>query len=473
MSAAPASNRLRLAYGVGAVAFGVKDNGFSYLLLLYYDQVLGLPATLAGLAIFLALVVDSVWDPMVGYFSDHLRTRWGRRHPLMYGAALPVAASYFLLWNPPAGLGQGALFAWLLCVSIGVRMLITLYETPSTALVAELTEDYDERTRLLSLRYMFGWWGGLGVAVLAYQVFLPAGGGQLAAPGYRYYGMAASLIMFVSMLVSALGTHGQIPRLKQPPAMQAASLGTALRELIETLSNRSFLSLFAGAITYAAAAGLAASLSIYIYTFVWELDSTHIGYLNWPYFGSALVAAALAPALARAIGKKRAAITTSIAALLMAPLPLALRLLGWFPDNGSEALFWTLMFFYPLEVVLIVMSTALVSAMVADVVEESELATGRRSEGVFFAARSFAHKSVSGFGLFLATILLGVVGFPEGAASPSDVEPAVIRRLAGIYIAFIVLAYGLSIAFYARYRINRAGHEDNLRKLAERAPARA
>jgi Na+/melibiose symporter-like transporter len=256
----------------------VKDNGFSYLLLLYYDQVLGLPATLAGLAIFLALVVDSVWDPVVGYFSDHLRTRWGRRHPLMYGAALPVAASYFLLWNPPAGLGQGALFAWLLCISIGVRMLITLYETPSTALVAELTEDYDERTRLLSLRYMFGWWGGLGVAVLAYQVFLPAGGGQLAAPGYRYYGMAASLIMFGSMLVSALGTHGEIARLKQPPAARAASLGMALRELIETLSNRSFLSLFAGAITYAAAAGLAASLSIYIYTFVWELDSTHIGY---------------------------------------------------------------------------------------------------------------------------------------------------------------------------------------------------
>jgi Na+/melibiose symporter-like transporter len=126
------------------------------------------------------------------------------------------------------------------------------------------------------------------------------------------------------------------------------------------------------------------------------------------------------------------------------------------------------MVFYTLEVVLIVMSTALVSAMVADVVEESELATGRRSEGVFFAARSFAYKSVSGFGLFLATVLLGIVGFPEGAASPADVDSAVIRRLAGLYIVFIVAAYGLSIACYARYRISRAGHEANLRKLAER-----
>jgi Na+/melibiose symporter-like transporter len=193
--------------------------------------------------------------------------------------------------------------------------------------------------------------------------------------------------------------------------------------------------------------------------------------MNWPYFWLRAGRRRAAPAPARAIGK-RAAIATSIARAPDGAAALALRC-SVVPGQRQQALFWTLMFFYPLEVVLIVMSTALVSAMVADVVEESELATGRRSEGVFFAARSFAHKSVSGFGLFLATLLLGVVGFPEGASSPSDVDPAVIRRLAGIYIAFIVLAYGLSIAFYARYRINRAGHEDNLRKLAERAPARA
>ena len=163
----------RFFYGFGAIAFGVKDNGFKYLLLFYYDQVLGLPVLMTGLAIMIAFVIDSVWDPSVGYFSDHLRTRWGRRHPLMYGAAIPVAGSYFLLWNPPAGLHDWGLFAWLLAVSIGVRAMITLYETPSTALVAELTDDYDARTGLLSLRYFFGWWGGLTVAVLAYNVLLP------------------------------------------------------------------------------------------------------------------------------------------------------------------------------------------------------------------------------------------------------------------------------------------------------------
>jgi GPH family glycoside/pentoside/hexuronide:cation symporter len=75
----------KVLYGVGAAAFGVKDNGFSFFLLLYYNQVLGLPETWVGLGIMLALFVD---------LSDHLRSRWGRRHPFMYAAALPVAASY-------------------------------------------------------------------------------------------------------------------------------------------------------------------------------------------------------------------------------------------------------------------------------------------------------------------------------------------------------------------------------------------
>ena len=66
-------------YGIGAVAFGVKDNGFSFFLLLYYSQVLGLPEAWVGFGIMLALVLDGVFDPLVGYLSDHLHSAWGRR----------------------------------------------------------------------------------------------------------------------------------------------------------------------------------------------------------------------------------------------------------------------------------------------------------------------------------------------------------------------------------------------------------
>ncbi len=456
----------RIAYGVGAIAFGVKDNGFKYLLLFYYDQVLGLPVLMAGLAIAVAFLIDSVWDPTVGYFSDQLRTRFGRRHPLMYAAALPVAASYFLLWNPPAGLSDWGLFAWLLVVSVGVRAMITLYETPSNALVAELAEDYDERTRLFSLRYFFGWWGGLTVAVLAYQVLLPAGGGQLAAPGYRTYGVVGSLIMFAAILASSLGTHREIPHLRQPPARPSLGVRGAIREVRESLATPSFGPLLGGAVFYSMAAGLAAALSIYLSTYFWALTSEQIGLLNLPYFASAAIALWLAPQLARRVGKKRAAIGASIAMIAMAPLPIGLRLAGWFPENGTSALFYTLMFLFTVEVILAICSAALVSAMVADVVEESELATGRRSEGVFFAARSFIDKSVSGLGIMLSALLIAWIGRP-GEGDPGE-RAAMIAGLGAGYAVGAVVLYSVAIACYSRYRISRAGHADNLQKLAER-----
>src|SRR5947209_9958043 len=125
----------KLFYGFGSVAFGVKDNGFSYLLLLFYNQVMGLPATLVGLALMIALVFDAVVDPMIGQFSDNLRTRWGRRHPLMYAAALPMALLYVALWNPPHWDHQ-RLFYYLVAMAILIRGVVSFYEVPSSALAA-------------------------------------------------------------------------------------------------------------------------------------------------------------------------------------------------------------------------------------------------------------------------------------------------------------------------------------------------
>ena len=87
--------RLKTAYGFGSVAFGVKNNGFDYFLLLFYSQVVGLDAHLVGIAITTALVFDALSDPVVGYWSDNLRSRWGRRHPFMYAALFPFLCPTF------------------------------------------------------------------------------------------------------------------------------------------------------------------------------------------------------------------------------------------------------------------------------------------------------------------------------------------------------------------------------------------
>jgi Na+/melibiose symporter-like transporter len=465
----PLGGRTKVLYGLGAIAFGVKDNGFSFFLLLYYNQVLGLPEAWVGLGIMLALVLDAVFDPVVGHLSDHLHSRWGRRHPFMYAAALPVAVSYWLLWNPPAGLSANALLAYFVTVAVLVRVCIAVYEIPSASLVPELTEAYDERTSILSWRFFFGWWGGLTMSVLAYALFLQPDAehavGVLNPAGYRRYGLVASIIMSAAIVASAAGTHSYIPYLKRPPAKRPLGLRGAFAEFTETLSNRSFVALFLAGMFAAMGAGLTAALAIYLNTYFWELTSSQMSLLGLGFFVSAAVAFAATPPLSRRLGKKPAAMCVSLAAIVLGPAPIALRLLDLFPPNGSPALLPVLFAFTTVTVTLVIMSGILTSSMVADIVEDSEVSTGRRSEGVFVAANSFVQKAVSGVGIFASSLLLGAIGFPRDA-QPGAVDPGVVRQLGLVYAPLLVVLYLIALAFLSTYRISRATHEANLRRLA-------
>ena len=212
--------KTKLIYGFGSVAFGVKDQGFSYFLLFFYNQVIGLSSLIVGAAIAIALVADAFIDPIIGEISDNLRTRWGRRHPLMYASAIPLAIAYWFLWRPPAISPQGQ-FYYLIGVAILVRTLISMYEVPSAALLAELTYDYDQRTVMLGYRYFFSWIGGLSMTILGFGIFFKASAkfpqGQLDPVNYPPYATAACVIMVIAILASSLGTHRFIPLLSSPP----------------------------------------------------------------------------------------------------------------------------------------------------------------------------------------------------------------------------------------------------------------
>ncbi|HEY8615623.1 MFS transporter [Phenylobacterium sp.] len=458
----------QLFYGSGTVAFGVKDNGFNYFLLIFYNQVMGLPAQTVGLAIMIALVVDAFIDPIVGQVSDNWRSRWGRRHPFMYAAALPVAVSYLLIWNPPAGWGHDALFLYLIVTAILIRSFITCYEIPSQALAAELTADYDERTRLLSWRMLFSWIGGLVIYFAAWTVFLrptpehPVG--QLNPDGYHTYGMVAAAIMAAAILVSSLGTHREIPRLHSAPHREL-TLGQLVREMFGTLANRSFLALLGAYLFFSMAVGLIFSIATYMSTYFWEFSARQIGFFAFSSLIAAVLAAILAPAVSRRFNKRPSAIALIIASLLVGGTPITLRLLGVLPGNDWPAL-------YPLIFVQNILSTALgtagailMNSMIADVVEDSELRTGRRQEGLFFAAAAFVQKAVSGIGIFAAGLLLGLAKFPQGA-QPGAVPQEILHRLGTIYVPVMAALYVIALTFLAGYRISRRSHEESLAKLA-------
>jgi len=456
----------KLYYGFGAVANGAKSNGFNYLLLFYYSQVIGLRADLVSLGILIALVFDAISDPLVGYISDNTHSKLGRRHPYMYAAGVPVALAYYFLWSPPAW-DETGLFLYFVCMAVLIRTLITFYEIPATALVAELTDDYDQRTEMMSFRFFFGWWGGLTMAVMNYLVFLPEEKGGLEyVQGWSDYGLTASIVIFVSIYVSAIGTHKHIPYLRKPPTSAPFSFTKTKKEMKETLSNRSFFALFVSALLQAVAAGVSTSLSIYFSRHFWELTTTQIGYMNLPYFFSAFIALMLAPRVSRWLGKKKGGMTILGLAFAMAPMPFILRVLGLFPENGTDTLFWTLVVFNTVEVTLIIMSSSLIAAMIADVVEDSEVKTGRRSEGIFFAANSFAQKAVNGLGVVVAGQILAIIQFPT-QAKPGQVPEETLFDLAYIYVPTVLFFYLLALAVLSIYRINREDHTENLRKLAD------
>jgi Na+/melibiose symporter-like transporter len=458
-------------YGIGSVAYGVKDNGFAYFLLLYYNQVLGLSATSAGMALMIAMLLDAVSDPLVGYVSDNWHSRWGRRHPFMYFAAVPLPICYALLWNPPARLGEEWLFLYLLCGAILVRTLITLYEIPSSSMVAELTDHYDERTSLLSYRYFFGWYGGLTMAVLAYGVFLAATPehprGVLNPAGYRIFGLVGACAILLSILASSIGTHRYIPRLKAPSLRRPFEPVRIFRQLFQTLSNRSFLSLFVSGVFGAAAAGVTTNLNLYMNTYFWELTSEQIRYIVFLQFLSALVGAALAPLFTRRFGKKRAAMGLFGFSIVFGAGPVLLRLAELFPANGSPWLLPILMAHGVVEVAVVVMIGIAISSMIADIAEQNEIRTGRREEGLFFAARSFAAKATSGVGTFLAGVMLDLITFPRGAA-PGEVDSWTIFKLGIVLGPALMVLYSIALLCISRYDISREGHEEHLEILAER-----
>ena len=464
VDAKPVTSRTRWLYGFGSVAYGVKDNGFSYFLMFYYNQVLDVPASYAGIAIFLSLMLDAVVDPLIGFWSDNTHSRWGRRHPFMYAAALPVGIAYFLLWHPPVEhLSDAGMIAYLTIVSILVRQFVAVYEIPSAAIVAELTDDYDERTRLLSLRYMFGWLGGLTMSFLMWNYFMDKYGIN-GATAYEEYGVVAVVLMVIAILGSSAGLHKNIPQFHKPPVRQSHRVGRVLGDIKRTLSNRNFAALFIAGLFAAMGAGVGTNFNTYINAHFWEFTPKQVSWIVLSLALSAGLAALLSPIVTRRFDKKATALAIYAISIVYGAAPVLLRLAGWFPENGSPWLFPVMVVHQISEVTLIIMFGIVQSSMLADIVEEAEMSTGRREEGLFFAARTFAAKATSGLGTLFAGIALDLIQFPRNAPVGS-VPDDVIFKLGFIYGPSLMVLYFFALYSMTFYRIGRKDHNERVETL--------
>ena len=449
---APVGMRTKLLYGLGSIAFGIKDNGFSTLLLLFYNQVIGLRAAVVGTAVMVALVLDAFIDPVIGHWSDHTHSRWGRRHPFMYAAALPVGVLYLFLWNPPAA-SATTITAYLFVVAILVRTAISAYEVPSSALAPELTADYHERTSVLGYRYLFGWAGGQAMLLLTFGfLFAPTPthpAGQLNPEGYRSYAIVAAAMMTLAILVSAWGTHRQIAA-RPRSVVTRTSLGGTLRGVVGALGNGAFRTLMFAGISGFAAQGLTFGLATYFNTFFWTLPASILALGVVVTMIGVALSFMLATRISMRYGKRRGAVATTLSYPIVSVLPYLARLAGWMPANGTIALIVVLGVATLVATALGVAGAILSASMMADVVEDAQTRTGERTEGLFFAGSLFMQKCVSGLGVFLSGGVLALVGFPA-IAVPGKVAPAVLTHLVETYSIGLVVLASISAWFLAKF----------------------
>ena len=462
-----------LAFASSGTAGGLVSNGIAYFLLIYYSQVVGLDPALAGFALLLALVFDAVSDPLVGRWSDRVRTRLGRRHPFLYAAVIPVSVCYYCLWVPP-DLSEAGTFAWLLAFTIGLRLSLTMHTVPFNALLPELAPDYDERTRLMNYSVSAAWFFGTLISVAMYAWWLadtpeyPDGTGVLRRAGYEEAGLVAAVAMCVCYAVAAAATHRHIPALAPPPR-PTPSQTRPIAEIVTTLRDRNLLVLLASTVLGAAAGGASSALWAYMQPWFWGLDSDGILTILAAQLLAPPVAIALLPRVIRGSDKKTRFMQLSVLAILVVCGPVFLDLVGAFPSGDHPFRFPLLVVAGVAQVVLSVMTGALAASMVADVVDARAVAVGRREEGLVMATLSFVGKVAGGLGVWMGGMVLAVIDFPT-AGEIATLDGDMIERLGWWYAPLLTCLYAASVVAVRFYRLSRGDHIEHLAALGEGKP---
>lgn len=462
----------KIGYGVGQLSDGVKQAAFNTFLFFYYNQVLGLPGSLAGSAALLALCVDALTDPMVGQFSDRFRSRWGRRHPFMLAGAVPFGLAIVALFSPPAGLSEYNLFAWLLGWSIAVRLMLTLFFVPHLSLGAELVTDYHERTSLIGYRVFFTYTGVLVTTVTGFALFFPPTdafpNGLLNAESYPAFGVFCAVLGTAAMLWTVFATKSSIPRLSQPD--RDGTGGNALLAFVSvfrTLRQKAFRVLFSATLMINSLAGMVQTLLVYMATFVFGFEPEHLAGLAGSVVIGIVFASPVAQGLARRFDKKRALAISVIVGSLFAGTPMVLYLVGILGDLSLPVKFTLVFALNGISQVFFIGYIILLDSMLSDTIDEHELHSGRREEGLFFASRAFATKASYGLGSFFAGIGLDIIRFPR-AATPETVPPEAVASLAFMGGPLLMLLFMSTVFISNRYPLDVVKHGKIVREIAAR-----
>ena len=462
------SVRFKSGYGVGQVVESISTVTLNTYLFFYLTNVCGLSGSLTGVALFVALAIDAVADPVVGSISDNLNTRWGRRVPVMAISLVPLAVSLGLLFSVPP-LSGWALFLYVCAVVVALRISMSGFIVPYLGLGAELSPDYDARSSVVAFRVIFGMLGMLVPLMLGFGFFLSGHDGLLRRAAYAPFGWTSGALLAAAGLV-AICVSLKGARLQTTVRHAREHLVRRLAgEVHEVFRNPSFRRLFGGVLLFFTGQGLTNALGLDANQYFWSLDVKQIQTVAMSLVGGLALGLPFGFAL---IGRaeKITIVLAGIATFALAQgLPALMQVLGLLPDGVSLRVTMLVSAGVVAGMAATLVTISFQSAL-ADSVDEHELMFAVRREGLYFASLSFAFKAATGLGSMVAGFLLDAIRFPSSAIASghvANIAPDVLRNLGLLYGPGAGLITLASLLFFSRYRLTRAAHAAITRSLAQ------
>ncbi len=379
-----------LAYGALGLPLAALNLPLYVYLPAFYAGDLGLGLAVVGYVLFVARLLDTVTDPLIGMLSDRYRTRFGRRRPWVVAACPLLILASFMLFVPTGGAGSAYLFVWTSIAYLAWTMMIL----PFTAWGAELSPDYHERSRITGTREAFVVVGILLAAALPTLLGLNAETEQ----GRILKALAWSMSLLLPLALLALLFF--VPEPRAATAVTALSikegLGLAWR-------NRPFLRLVAAFFLNGIANGLPATLFLLFVGNV--LDEGKVaGPLLLLYFVAGILGIPVWLRISKVVGKHRA---WAMAMLWASAMFVLVPFLG----KGD---LWPFVVICCLSGLALGADMALPASIQADVVDLDWLESGEQRTGLFFAVWSMATKLSLALAVVIAFPLLELIGFTAG-----------------------------------------------------------
>jgi len=439
--------RLALAtiLSFSAPTFGV---GFMFFLVGLYmtpfatDVLLISPGAM-GAIFMVSRLWDAISDPIAGFLSDRTQSRLGRRRPWIAASIIPIGAMYVMMWSPPENLQGGMLVAWMALGVVGFYTAMTIFIVPHTALGAELTNAYHDRTRIFGYRHVI-WTLGTIAAVGGMQIIIDAD-----AP--RAIARQSSLI--VSAITAALLVLA-VAMLRERSDFQGRGGKNPLHSFRDVWRNRHARLLLMIFLIENLGAATIGVLTFYVAKYViMRPDLT--AYFIFAYMGASIVFIGMWLPLSKRFGKTR---------LWMSSMLLTAGAFGgmFFLEEGR---------IYLISILAILGGTAAgCGAMIgpsiqADVIDFDEYETGQRKEGTYFAAWNFVFKTATGITIMATLSVLELVGFEPNIEQSDEVKFAIVA----LYSLAPLACYLIGAMLLNSFSLDEAEHTRIRRILDQRA----